>query len=79
MFYVIAEAAPFGLALNEPFRHECELGTVFTGMLLEETAVGPYHAVVPQLSGSAWITGLSQYGVDPSDPFPDGFTVGDIW
>jgi len=67
------------LPLGQPFRHEGILGTVFTGVLLEETAVGPYRAVVPQLSGTAWITGIAQYGVDPSDPFPDGFTVGDIW
>jgi proline racemase len=67
------------LALDEPFRHEGVLGTVFTGVLLEETTIGPYRAVVPQLSGRAWITGFAQYVVDPSDPFPEGFTVGDIW
>src|SRR5690349_17216644 len=67
------------LGLNEPFRHEGVLGTVFTGTLLEETSVGPYRAVVPELSGTAWITGFAQYVVDPQDPFPDGFTVGDIW
>jgi proline racemase len=67
------------LALGEPFRHEGVLGTVFTGALLEDATVGPYPAVVPQLSGTAWITGFAQYVVDPSDPFPEGFTVGDIW
>jgi proline racemase len=67
------------LRLGEPFRHEGVLGTVFTGTLLEETAVGPCAAVVPQLAGTAWITGFAQYVVDPSDPFPEGFTVGDIW
>jgi len=67
------------LGLNEPFRHEGVLGTVFTGTLLEETTIGPYPAVVPQLSGTAWITGIAQYVVDPDDPFPEGFTVGDIW
>ena len=36
-------------------------------------------AVVPTLAGSAWITGFAQYVVDPEDPFPNGFTVGDIW
>ena len=67
------------LKIGEPFRHEGVLGTVFTGTLLEETTVGPYRAVVPELSGTAWITGFAQYVVDPQDPFPDGFTVGDIW
>ncbi len=67
------------LPLGRPFRHEGVLGTVFTGTLLEETSVGPYRAVVPQLSGTAWITGFAQYVVDPQDPFPEGFTLGDIW
>ena len=67
------------LPLGRPFRHEGILGTVFTGTLLEETTVGPYRAVVPELSGTAWITGFAQYAVDPDDPFPEGFTVGDIW
>ena len=67
------------LGLNEDFRHEGILGTVFTGRLLSATQVGPYPAVVPTLSGQAWITGFSSYVVDAEDPFPEGFTVGDIW
>ena len=67
------------LRLNEPFPHEGILGTIFTGYLIGETQVGNYHAVIPRLSGTAWITGLAQYVVDPDDPFPEGFTVGDIW
>ena len=41
--------------------------------------VGGYAAVTPTITGQAWITGLSTIVVDPTDPFPDGFTVGDIW
>jgi proline racemase len=67
------------LGLDEDFRHEGILGTVFTGRLLEETRVGDYPAVVPTLTGTAWITGFARYVVDPEDPNPDGFTVGDIW
>lgn len=67
------------LRVGEPFRHEGILGTVFTGHLVEETTVGPHLAVVPTITGTAWITGLATYVVDPTDPFPDGFTVGDIW
>jgi proline racemase len=67
------------LGLQQDFRHEGILGTVFTGRLLEETRVGQHSAVVPTLSGQAWITGMASYAVDPSDPFPNGFTVGDIW
>ncbi|MBM3219715.1 MAG: hypothetical protein FJZ38_13760 [Candidatus Rokubacteria bacterium] len=67
------------LGLDQDFRHEGILGTIFTGRLVEETTVGPYRAVVPTLSGQGWITGFATYVVDPSDPFPEGFTVGDIW
>jgi proline racemase len=67
------------LRLGQPFRHESVLGTVFTGCLVEETRVGAYTAVVPTISGQAWITSISQYVLDAEDPFPEGFTVGDLW
>jgi proline racemase len=67
------------LGLDEPFVHEGILGTTFTGRLIEETQVGPYRAVVPDLTGTAWITGFGSIVVDPSDPFPEGYTVGDLW
>ena len=67
------------LPLHQDFRHEGILGTIFTGRLIEETTVGPYRAVVPTLTGQAWITGFASYVVDPEDPFPEGFTVTDIW
>ena len=52
---------------------------VFTGRVVEETAIGEYRAIVPTITGQAWITGFATYVLDPTDPFPDGFTVGDIW
>jgi len=67
------------LPLNQDFRHEGPLGTIFTGRLLRETRVGSHSAVVPQLTGQAWITGFAQYVVDATDPFPNGYTMGDIW
>jgi proline racemase len=67
------------LGLNQLFPHEGILGTIFTGCLMRETQVGEFRAVIPKLSGTAWITGFAQYVVDPQDPFPEGYTVGDIW
>jgi proline racemase len=67
------------LAPGKPFRHEGILGTVFTGCVESETRVGGYPAVLPSITGSAWITGIAQYVVDAEDPFPEGFTVGDLW
>ncbi len=67
------------LGLNQDFIHESILGTLFTGRLVQETRVGPYKAVVPTIGGTAWITAISQFVVDPGDPYPNGFKVGDIW
>lgn len=67
------------LGLNEDFHHEGILGTLFTGRLIGETQVGPYRAVIPTLSGQAWITGITQYVLQDDDPFPEGYTLGDIW
>lgn len=67
------------LALKCDFVHEGILGTTFIGRLIAETRVGKYAAVVPTISGRAWITGFSEYVVDEDDPFPAGFTMGDIW
>ncbi len=67
------------LGIGQAFVHEGILGTTWTGRLLRTTQVGPYPAVVPTITGSAWIYALTQYVVDSEDPFPEGFTVGDIW
>jgi proline racemase len=67
------------LEIGRDFHHESILGTIFTGRLLEETTVGQYRAVVPTITGRAWITGIAHYVVDAEDPFPEGFTVGDLW
>ena len=67
------------LPLHQDFVHEGILGTRFTGRLIAETRVGRYAAVVPAISGQAWITGFANYVIEEDDPFPTGYTVGDIW
>ena len=67
------------LEIGRDFVHEGILGTTWTGRLLREARVGDRAAVVPQLTGSAWITGRAELMLDPEDPFDSGFTVGDLW
>lgn len=67
------------LPLRQRFRHEGILGTVYTGELIREAKIGPWDAVVPTVSGEAWITAFTTLVLDPEDPFEEGFTVGDIW
>lgn len=63
------------LALDEEFVHESLIGTAFTGRLLRETTVGDLPAVVPEITGRAFITGFQQFVLDPADPLRDGFLV----
>jgi proline racemase len=63
------------LALGEAFVNESVIGTRFTGRLVGETTVGGLPAVVPEITGRAWVTGMGQYLLDPSDPFPAGFAL----
>ncbi|MFF4101334.1 proline racemase family protein [Streptomyces sp. NPDC001903] len=63
------------LGLGADFVNESFIGTEFTGRLIGETTVGGFPAVVPTVTGRAWITGTAQYFLDPSDPFPAGFLL----
>jgi proline racemase len=63
------------LALNQDFVNESYIGTRFIGRLVESTSVGGYDAVIPTITGRAWITGTAQYFLDPTDPFPKGFLL----
>ena len=67
------------LAIGEPFVNEGILGAVFTGSLAEGPLVGDVESVIPTVSGSAWVTQISEIVVDPQDPVPDGYTLPDIW
>ena len=63
------------LALNTEFVNESFIGTRFVGRLVEEATVADRPAVVPTVTGRAWVTGTAQYLLDPSDPFPEGFQL----
>lgn len=63
------------LELNQTFVNTSPLGTTFSGRLTAETRVGEFPAVVAEITGSAQITGLHEFVVDPQDPFPDGYLL----
>lgn len=55
------------------------IGSTFSGSILEETKVGPVSAIIPEISGRGWITGLHQHMLDPTDPWPQGYRLSDTW
>jgi proline racemase len=63
------------LPLHTDFVNESFIGTRFVGRLVEESTVAGRPAVVPTITGRAWVTGTAQYLLDPEDPFPAGFLL----
>jgi proline racemase len=63
------------LPLDTDFVNESVIGSRFIGRLLRQTRVGDRPAVLPTVTGRAWITGTAQYFLDPTDPFPAGFLL----
>lgn len=63
------------LPLHTDFVNESFIGTTFTGRLDGETTVAGIPAVLPLITGRAWVTGTAQYMLDPTDPFPEGFEL----
>jgi len=55
------------------------IGSTFTGRILGTTTVGDRPAILPEVSGRAWITGTHQHMLDPADPWPQGYRLTDTW
>lgn len=64
------------IGVHEPFVYESFIGSEFKGEILSTTQVGSYPAVIPQITGSAYVTGEATYVIDPDDPLKYGFVVG---
>jgi proline racemase len=60
---------------DKPFVHESLIGTRFVGRVAGRTAVGELQAIVPEIEGSAWITGEHTFLVDQADPLKEGFRI----
>lgn len=67
------------VGVGERLRARSIIDSEFEIGITGTTRVGTLPAVLPQVSGRAWIFGVHQCGVDPSDPYPLGFTLSDMW
>ncbi len=73
---VMAVVDAMGLLTSDrPFVHESLIGTRFTGRVLSRSVVGEYEALVPEIEGSAWITGEHTFLIDENDPLKQGFRL----
>ena len=60
---------------GESYAYQSVFGTQFKGKIVEETMVGNVPAIVPEITGNAWITGFHQFVVDETDPYKSGFNI----
>jgi trans-L-3-hydroxyproline dehydratase len=63
------------LGAERPFVHESLIGTTFKGRVASRTLVGDHEAIIPELEGSAWITGEHTFVIDDGDPLKEGFRI----
>jgi proline racemase len=67
------------MRVGDAMSHASAIGSTFDGRIVREVEVGPRAGIVPAIRGSAWITGISQYVVDDTDPYPEGYLLADTW
>ncbi|HUQ43612.1 MAG TPA: proline racemase family protein [Candidatus Limnocylindria bacterium] len=65
--------------LGQAMTHASVIGSTFEGRIVREVQVGGRSGVVPAIRGTAWITGVTEVLVDPTDPFPEGYLLSDTW
>jgi proline racemase len=67
------------LRVGEDFIGRSIIESRFTGHIESETIVGNHKAIIPTISGRAWISGQSTLMLDPGDPWPAGYRISDTW
>jgi proline racemase len=67
------------MRVGDTMTHASAIGSTFDGRIDAEAEVGGRPAIIPAIRGSAWITGVTQVIVDPTDPFPEGYLLSDTW
>ncbi|WP_170372756.1 trans-3-hydroxy-L-proline dehydratase [Ruegeria arenilitoris] len=72
-------AARGQLLPGQSFEAVSIIGSRFTGRILGTTQVGDRAAILPEISGRGWITGIHQHMLDPDDPWPQGYRLRDTW
>ena len=67
------------MEVGERYIARSVIGSRFDGRIVKATKVGDKDAIIPELSGRAWLTGTYQHMLDPTDPWPEGYRIGDTW
>jgi len=72
-------AAQGKMSIGDELAATSIIGSAFLGRIAETARIGERPAIIPEITGQAWITGTHQYLLDPTDPWPRGYRVADTW
>jgi proline racemase len=67
------------MRVGDSMTHASVIGSTFDGRIVREVDLAGTRAIVPAIRGTAWITGVTKVLLDPTDPFPEGYTLSDTW
>jgi len=67
------------MQVGERYIQRSVINSRFDGKIVSTTKLGDKDAIIPELSGQAWLTGTYQHMLDPTDPWPEGYRIGDTW
>jgi proline racemase len=67
------------MQVGETFTARSIIGSEFHGSIVGTTRVEERPAIIPEITGRAWITGTHQHMLDPDDPWPEGYRLTDTW
>ena len=67
------------MQLGQSFEARSIIGSRFTGRIAQTLSLNGRAAIIPEISGRAWITGHHHHWLDPSDPWPEGYKLSDTW
>lgn len=67
------------MRIGDTFTARSIIDSEFHGRIVDTTMVGNRPAIIPEISGRAWITGTHQHMLDPDDPWPEGYRLSDTW
>jgi proline racemase len=67
------------IKIGETFTAQSIIGSEFHGRIIDTTMVGSIPAIIPEITGRAWVTGTHQHVLDAGDPWPQGYRLSDTW
>lgn len=67
------------MQVGESFTARSIINSEFHGRIVEIATLGDTQAIIPEITGRAWITGTHRHMLDPDDPWPEGYRLSDTW